>query len=251
MTLTRPAQADIVGLWRFEAAVNDTVADASGHGNPAVLLQGAAIGTEVPATCILPKGTSCTQDVGSLSLQLGQAAVIADAPELRPSQLTIEAWIKPQPGAWVVVGKQLGGWWANSFQIELRDATGGTLAFSISDPGEVWHIVISHVVPPYDAWSHVAGTWDGQMMILYLNGEVIASSPYSGQIGYDDNPILIGADDDGAGVPGCCYFVGAIDEVRLSDRALTPDEFVLVCPPGDCAVGREPTSWGRLKNSYR
>ena len=251
MILSQPARADILGLWRFEEAANDTVADESGHGNPAVLLQGAGISIDVPAACILADGIACTPNGGSLTLESGQAAAIADAPDLRPSQFTIEAWIKPQPGAWVVVGKQFGSNFANSFQIELWDALSGGLTFLISDPGGSCWYALSAVVPPFGVWSHVAGTWDGQTMLLYLNGVVIASAPYQGEIGYDGNPIIIGADDDGHGVPGCCYFVGEIDEVRLSDRALMPGEFIRTCSPGECGTPVKSASWGQLKTLYR
>jgi hypothetical protein len=252
LVLCASAQADVVGLWRFEGAVNDTVPDASGYGHPAVLLNGASIGFDVPGVCILSDGVACTQDLATLSLAGGQAAAVADAPQLHPAQLTIEAWIKPEPGAWVVVGKQFGdGCCSNSFQIELWDALSGGLTFLICDPWGGNRYALSSVVPPLGAWSHVAGTWDGQTMKLYLNGEVLATAPYQGAIGYDSNPIIIGADDDGAGVPGCCYFVGAIDEVRLSDRALTPDEFVQLCPPEQCATPVATTSWSVLKTLYR
>ena len=59
-------------------------------------------------------------------------------------------------------------------------------------------------------------------MKLYLDGILVKSRPFAGPIGYDNNPVLIGGEDDGAGIPGCCLFKGAIDRVRISYSARRP-----------------------------
>lgn len=96
---------------------------------------------------------------------------------------------------------------------------------------------------------HVAGTWDGTTMRLYLDMIELGSTPFTGLIPYDDNPVLIGADDDAHLGPGCCWFRGLIDEVRLSDRALQPCEFLPAPPCGPTSAKR--ATWGHLKLLYR
>jgi hypothetical protein len=66
-------------------------------------------------------------------------------------------------------------------------------------------------------------------MRLYLDYQEISACPFAGPIAYDDHPVLIGADDDGGGSPGCCFFLGGIDEVRISDVALMPGQFLQLC----------------------
>lgn len=233
------SQAATLAHWCFEEGSGSISADCSGNGNTAFLLSGAGFATDVPPMC---------QTNFSLRLAApGDAVRVDDVPALRPAQsLTIEAWIKPDPGAWVVIGKQLGaGCCSNSYQIELRG--GGPLNFILSDPSGGQHFAQSNISVPSGEWHHVAATWDGTLMLLYLDNQVIASNPFAGPIGYDGNPVLIGADDDGNGVPGCCFFTGGIDEVRMSDVALLPPDFLKACPP-TTVLG---SSWGRLKVIYR
>ena len=226
--------AATVAFWRFQEVPGTTVLDQSGKGNNGVILNGAGY---TDGACY-----AGSQAILFSPSSPPQAAVIPDSPSLRPALgLTIEAWIKPSPGAWVLTGKQLGaGCCSNSFQIELR--AGGPLNFILSDPGRGEHMCSSGVQPSTGVWHHVAATWDGATMLLYLDGVVVASAPYGGPIGYDSNPVLIGADDDGGGNPGCCGFLGAMDDVRISDVALSPPEFLFPCS----LLGVEATSGGRL-----
>ncbi len=213
--------AATLAYWRFEEGPGATVLDHSGNSNHGTILNGAGY---TDGACY----------AGSRAIVFGpssppQAVVIPDSPSLRPtSGLTIEAWIKPEPGAWVLIGKQLGqGCCSNSFQIELRFT--GPLNFILSDPQRGQHMCTSGAQPSTGVWHHVAATWDGVTMLLYVDGAIVASAAYGGPVGYDDNPVLIGADDDGGGNPGCCAFIGAMDEVRISDVALSPSEFLYPC----------------------
>ena len=68
-------------------------------------------------------------------------------------------------------------------------------------------------------WTHLAGTWDGSTLRLYLGGVEVASQPRSGTLEVNNSPLHIG---------GNTYngenFSGLIDEVRIYNRALTPAE---------------------------
>lgn len=153
---------------------------------------------------------------------MADIAAVPDSPTLRPKRITIEAWIKPLSGARVVVGKQFGvACCLNSFQIELNP-----FRFQLTDILGDDHFAAAASSPTLNAWHHVAGTWDGITMRLYLDKTLLASSPFAGTIGYDRNPVLIGGDDDGSGVPGGALFKGAIDQVRISTQALSPSSFM-------------------------
>jgi len=69
------------------------------------------------------------------------------------------------------------------------------------------------------AWTHVTATYDGSMIQLYVNGNEVASAPYSGGLPYSTGDLIIGAQANDAN-----YFEGLIDEVRIYDRALTAQE---------------------------
>jgi len=212
------------GYWRYEAAFGDTVHDESGLENHGLLVNGAGLGTDVPWPSV-PQFDNLLNTHSLLLAGDPQAFVVPDSPSLRPDQaLTLEALINPSSGAWVIAGKQFGGCCANSYQLEML---GGVLNFNISDLGANHHVASMTAPSPGSGWHHVAGVWDGSEMRVYVDGVLGGTTPFAGSIGYDANPVIIGADDDGGGQPGCCYFVGSIDEVRLTAAALDPSAFLI------------------------
>ena len=70
---------------------------------------------------------------------------------------------------------------------------------------------------PVNAWTHVALTYDGATLRLYVNGVQVASQPQAGSIETPSTPLRIGGN-----VPYGQFFQGLIDEVRVYNRALTP-----------------------------
>ena len=76
-----------------------------------------------------------------------------------------------------------------------------------------------------DQWYQVAMTYDGRVMTVFLNGAVIATYSYSGEIvNTPGHPIIIGADESES--PAGDVFDGAIDEVMLFNRALSQPEIL-------------------------
>ncbi|MEN8005732.1 MAG: LamG-like jellyroll fold domain-containing protein [Candidatus Krumholzibacteriota bacterium] len=74
-------------------------------------------------------------------------------------------------------------------------------------------------VLPYGQWVHVAGTYDGTAMRLFVDGVEVSSRAASGQIHAYDRDVMIGR--FGNFVDG---IIGSIDEVRLWEVARTPEQ---------------------------
>jgi hypothetical protein len=99
---------------------------------------------------------------------------------------------------------------------------------------------------PIEQWLHVAATYDGNKMKLYIDGTALPVVMYrytagtfepvdsaSIKIGSNGEPLLIGASNgDGIG-----NFDGLIDDMRLFDRPLTPEEICALYTEG--ATGAE------------
>jgi hypothetical protein len=68
-------------------------------------------------------------------------------------------------------------------------------------------------------WTHLAGTYDGATLRLYVNGVQVSSRSPSGPIAVSTNPLQMGGDS----IYGQ-YFQGRIDEVRVYNRALSATE---------------------------
>jgi len=85
---------------------------------------------------------------------------------------------------------------------------------------------------PVNRWTHVALTYDGATLRLYVNASQLASRGTTGSIQTPGSPLWIGGNR-----PYGEYFSGLIDEVRVYDRALRRDEI-----REDMATPVEPAS---------
>ena len=72
---------------------------------------------------------------------------------------------------------------------------------------------------PLEAWTFVAGTWDGKVARLYVDGSYVAEQPAAKPIGKNDNAFMIGA-----GTEGNRFFAGMIGQLRLYEGALAASE---------------------------
>jgi hypothetical protein len=90
-----------------------------------------------------------------------------------------------------------------------RPAGGGTLGGSV-------HYVGGPTANPVNTWTHVALTYDGSALRLYVNGTQAARRAAGGTIQTTTNPLWIGGNQ-----PYGEYFNGLIDEVRVYNRALS------------------------------
>ena len=72
---------------------------------------------------------------------------------------------------------------------------------------------------PLNVWSHLAATFDGGTLRLFVNAVQVASRPVLAQIATSTGALTIGGD----ALYGQ-YFAGRIDEVRIYDKALSASE---------------------------
>lgn len=70
-------------------------------------------------------------------------------------------------------------------------------------------------------WSHLAGTFDGQYLRLYINGALVGMQALTGSIPVSASPLKIGGNKAFGH-----YFSGYIDDVRVYNRALSDAEIV-------------------------
>jgi hypothetical protein len=147
--------------------------------------------------------------------------------ELDPEKLTLEAWI-------YVTGSGGGGdsrsWIANKNDDEwveghygLIVAGNGAGAYINIGGGRenFFQAVGAHGEVSMNKWQHLAMTYDGADLVLYVNGKQAAKKTVNRKRKPGAAPLTIGARQDRyAGG----YFSGVIDEVRLYDRALAASE---------------------------
>src|SRR5262249_14256211 len=91
--------------------------------------------------------------------------------------------------------------------------------------------VRSNAVIPLNEFTHVAGTYDGTTMRLYVNGVLDSSATTTlGPLQITSTPLIIGSSQRN-GVEQT-FFQGLVDEVEIFNRALTPDEILAIYSAG-------------------
>jgi hypothetical protein len=82
------------------------------------------------------------------------------------------------------------------------------------------HHLSADVLLPAGKWTHLCGTFDGQVIRIYVDGVEHGQMARPGPVHASDLPITLGSYEAGH----AAYFRGVLDEVLLYGRALTPAE---------------------------
>jgi hypothetical protein len=177
--------------------------------------------------------TYVTGKVGQAFSLNGTTAYISapDNSTLRPSSLTLEGWVwfPSIPSTGVIVSKTIG---SAAFDSYLLWYQGGALHGVVGNAGGPGTIVDYTWTPTLNTWYHVAFTYDstGQSETLYVDGAVVSTASNTTAIGYDANPVLIGAEVENSSV--LYFFPGLVDELTLYSRALSQSEIQTVFGAG-------------------
>jgi hypothetical protein len=86
----------------------------------------------------------------------------------------------------------------------------------------IWEGITSNATFTANTWYHVVGVYTPEQTSLYINGAIDKSTAASqSTLYYKESTSAIGKEGCGAPVQ---YFNGKLDDVRVYNRALTPDE---------------------------
>ncbi|MEK7201843.1 MAG: Ig-like domain-containing protein, partial [Patescibacteria group bacterium] len=131
---------------------------------------------------------------------------------------TLEAWVFPTvtPSGWngSLIAKETTSKTVYSLFSTSPDFTAPT--FILDSVGQK---LTAGPTLPVNTWSHVAGTYNGTTMRLYVNGVERTSSPETALIGVSTGNLAIG----GNSIWGE-YFQGRIDEIRIYNTVRTATE---------------------------
>src|SRR5690606_15800536 len=149
-----------------------------------------------------------------------QQGFVPGSPTLDPgSALTLAAWVKPEKASgtqYLIKKMELSQ--ADGYELTLL--SGGTFLFRINQKsGGSTYSVSSLGSYPGDGstWVHIAATYDGTTMRLYLDGVESGSKSVSAgvPVGSNDLGLTIGG-----GTNGAYSLQGSIDDVRIYGMAL-------------------------------
>lgn len=200
-----PGLNGLIAAYGFEEGFGGLAGDASGNGHIGAIKQaqwtaGGRFGRALDFDGVNDWVT--VQDAADLDIQ---------------TAITIEAWVNP---------RSLSGW--NTILMKEGDAR---LAYALYandwDPRPAGYIRVAGIDQaaigssglPLNTWTHVALTYSGSMLRLYVNGDEVGRRALTGKILATGGALRIG----GNAIWGE-YFNGRIDEVRIYGRELSASE---------------------------
>lgn len=201
----------LVAAYGFDEEQGSLVADASGSGLP---------GLSANASRVVGRFGNALQFTG----QAGSMVTVADAEPLRLSNaFTVSAWVRPQATQTAieptVIAKE--GTANVPYVVYAKSSGAGPIAYAHVNGG--YRSTVSPNALAADTWSHLVATYNGSTLSIYVNGVLTSSASVTGSLASGAGALRIG----GNSLLPNENFNGAIDEVRIYNRALSASEIVL------------------------
>ena len=226
----------LVAWWPGNGNANDVV-----NGNNGTLMNGTTYGAGKDGQAFLLDGVN-------------DYISIPDSSALRPTNVTVSAWVYfnsldstisggAPAGEQYLIHKnnsrtvsQTEGYTLNKY----RSAGQDYLSFVISSATGTQAIASSFTPVVAGQWYHVVGTYDGSMAKLYFNGSLQGQTPATFALDYGNYPLIIGATNQPTEWDG--KLNGLIDEVQIYNRALTDTEIAAIYNAGSNGVCPDTTA---------
>jgi hypothetical protein len=215
----------VVAAFAFDEGSGTTATNASGLSNNGTISGATWTNSGKYGNALFFNGTSAL-------------VTIADSTALHlTTGFTLEAWVNPSAVSAVwrdVIYKYNDNYYLEATsQFNGWPAAGGNFG-SPAAPGQT----LGASTLTTQTWTHLAATYDGAMLRLYVNGAEASSVAQTGNVATSTNPLQIGGDSNYVQ-----RFTGIIDEPRVYNAALTPAQIRLDM---GTPVGNLPSAPGQL-----
>ncbi len=212
ITSSSPKSDTLVGHWMMDEGSGTTLLDASGYGNNALTSGNPTLVRGVTGQGLRFNGTS-------------QFATATDNTSLDiTGAITIAGWIRPEKTGTQYLIKKAVLNKADGYELSLSSSGTVFFRFNQESSGNSYRLD-SKTTHPTDGytWMHVAATYDGAVIRIYINGienstKALSSPP---PITINGLALTIGAGDN-----GYRGFQGAMDDTRIYNTALKSSEIL-------------------------
>jgi hypothetical protein len=247
LTIAGNVSAELVGHWKLDEGSGTKAADSSGNGNDGTFFNNPTWIAGVNGAALEFHGLGAAGGGGDY-INCGNKAIMDIG-----GPISIALWIRPgaddpegKATTTAPMAKALSTL-SPSWSYQVRYGWGGApqpyMAFTFNTTPRAWAFVGKKLTR--DEWCHIACSYDGTTLKCYLNGLQTDSTPM-GPITKSSTPVLIGTDGWG------CDWIGAIDDVRLYNHALSEVE-ILGTMEGKTwpyAYGPEPEDGALYPNTW-
>jgi fibronectin type 3 domain-containing protein len=198
----------LVAGYNFDAGSGTAVADSSGNGNTGTITGATWTAGRYGGGLSFNGSTNRVQVPSATSLNL-------------TSGMTLAGWVRPtaSQGGWrTIIQKE-----ADAYVLNASNDTGALFPGGGGTINGSWQYVSGTSASPLNTWTHVAMTYDGATMRLYVNGVQVSTRLVTGTSQTTTSPLWIGGNS-----PYGEYFQGVLDEIRVYNRALTLAEILTI-----------------------
>jgi hypothetical protein len=212
----------LVGYWRLDETAGTVAYDESGYGNNGTLTGGPTISSSVPTNYFSTRSVSF--DGSDDYIDIGNLTPL----DSLTNQVTISMWVytsTPSQGAQKILLDH------GSNEVIQIDIENGKLGFGINT--STFKRAQQNGTISANTWYHFVGVYDGVNVKTYLNGVFQNQTAQTGNISTS-----LGSSTSwqiGKWPGGAYNFLGNIDDVRIYNRALAPEEIqqpASKSPPG-------------------
>lgn len=208
VTVSNATGGGLVAAYGFNEGSGSTVGDSSGYANNGSIFQATWFATGKFGKALAFDGSNdyvSVNDSSSLDLT---------------NKMTLEAWVRPTAtSGWrTVLMKENGSELA--YGMYARESTNRPSGWMRVNPtsGSSQSVGATPALTT-NAWNHLATTYDGASLKLYVNGTLRATKAQTGSMYVSSGPLKFG----GNAMWGE-FFAGQLDEIRVYNRALTQTE---------------------------
>ncbi len=222
-TLFATSATNLLAYWAFDEAGGAIAYDSSGNGNTGTIAGATWTNGIINSALFFDGGSAQVTVPNSLSVNPVQTITIA---------------------AWVNAGN-----WFNTPRILEKGKTDNQYGLFVNGAGQfefllagVTNGVIATSPPSAGSWHHVAATYDGSLISLYIDGQLDSNQPAFGPLAITTEPLAIGDKPSGGVI---FLFYGTLDDVRIYGSALPAGQIAQLY--GTDTVGDGIANWWRLQ----
>lgn len=202
ITLGAIDHTKIVGLWLFDESSGEIARDLSGKGHD---------GKITGAQRVVGKFGNALEFKGK------DFVTVPDAQDFRVGdQFTMQAWF---------FAKDISNWRQiiakdNEYLLRIDPPQEGNKMSAFIKSNNAWEPRVSASVPKVETWTHIAATYDSDMIIIYVDGVTIGNIGKPGKVSPTKNSLEFGKWSGGLLGDDIGYFIGIIDEVAIFNTVL-------------------------------